>query len=453
MNPTSTGLIRYVFNEKNIGGVGSNVTSESAAGIAAAIGGESAIVGCRNDGNITASKSAAGIAGLTIGDFAKDSVYLYNNINLGIITTTGSNAKTAGIVAGTGGSGKIEKCRNYGPISGSGKYGITADTASTVIKNLEAGCVKDTELSDTDPVCPDSPDTPNGKTAKRNFFIYGTDDSSASTDVYFTCTDTGLLNKMPSAIYSGEKIYKEISSSSSPDPIEIGVVGQPEGLDADTIKLYFYNADANLNSTESGTYIYDLNLYYLDDVGNMKVIKKHRQITAQVTTQDYFYDEISMTDHGAAIKPVKIEIVVPGAEAPNGYSAVFGLAAVTYKKSSVENTFNAVGTTSAEVNDDTFASADGEASEDTEDAENGDDHWSKQLFVKRNSDNNYGLTYERIGQQTHNQVITGIKNPVPTDISTLNNRRTSFITNGLDAKFLTFIDDESTYPNSDFVGE
>ena len=162
----TTGVISYCSNQCVL------KSADSVGGIAAAIGGPSAIVNCENRGTLSSGSAglAGGIAGTALNGVAGD-IYFTSCVNLGEIENCNA---AAGIVYDTKEMGEITYCRDYGK---GAQFGITGTKAKRVYANMEAGGLHRGEEGKA-PIARDADDAG----LIRNFFIYGIAGGSTVVD-------------------------------------------------------------------------------------------------------------------------------------------------------------------------------------------------------------------------------------------------------------------------------
>lgn len=540
-NGTSSGVITYCSNRAKI-------KAPVAAGISAAMGGNSAISYSENRGRILSSNAssgaAAGIAGVGTTGLTGKTVTLESCVNLGEINRTEDGTDVsgsgAGIVYSTGSCGDIEYCRNYGP---GVDYAITAAGAKKVYANVEAGGLgADTE---NDPIAPLASDA-----LKRNFYLYGEEPYSEPTSLdatgAVTATITGqygadgdpiaanelleiedpedgrayywnLYDKKPDGTFTWPSadyypIAKKVIDTegdvvgswfkdyydSNRDAIGFSAIQSPvdgetfrlklaidqptAGLDADGIRIYFYNLNRCQGpSITECTYRYLVTLTFYDRYGARRTATNQRLIhldSANYPTLDYFYDSIDFgkDEDGDPIKPVEIEIQFNPEDASDAYYV--GITGLTYEKDGTETAFageastetvtvtaediaNYTEITNRYVEGESLVQSEEEDPDLWEYSEVKEDTWSKQLYVQENDTHErYQFIYKRHGVFQGTKLMTNsgyrvgntvFKASVLNTDNTYENRIKVY--EDIDKKLLEFLKDTTNYPDALFVGE
>jgi len=173
----TTGTIQNCITTMPVGYADKADKIGTAAGFAAFINGNSIITGCINKGDIFGKDNAAGIAGKAATSLGNTpSVTFENCINMGTISVTEANGKSAGIAVGTNNEGIFTLCRNYGT---GAKFGISAENVKGMTKCLESsGLNEGTETELARPLAPND----NDANFARNFYVWGTTDNVTVPD-------------------------------------------------------------------------------------------------------------------------------------------------------------------------------------------------------------------------------------------------------------------------------
>ena len=190
----TTGTIQNCITTMPVGYADKADKIGTAAGFAAFINGNSIITGCINKGDIFGKDNAAGIAGKAATSLGNTpSVTFENCINMGTISVTEANGKSAGIAVGTNNEGIFTLCRNYGT---GAKFGISAENVKGMTKCLDNSGLNEAVVEQTHPLAPNERDG-----FARNFYVSGT---TVDVTIPANVSNTNSINYTLSIQYTDE---------------------------------------------------------------------------------------------------------------------------------------------------------------------------------------------------------------------------------------------------------